>query len=414
MLENERTPEMEEEEDWRPPIRFIEDDEDEAAVEAVEEAAEEITETAEETAEEVAEEITEAAEETAEATEEITEAAEETPEGDKRVRIRKGEKKITSIGGQALIEGVMMRGPSRTMMVVRGKDGKLIYEEVKDKRKKSFIKKIPFIRGIFGFIDSMSIGMGTITRSADLSGFAEEDEPSEFDKKLEKAWGGKLMSILMFIASLLGILLAVGLFVVLPVYSFKGIGWLCNRFLTDTPFTKVVFNSSWTFVIKSVFEGIFRIIIFIAYVALVSRMKEIRRVFEYHGAEHKSIFCYEAGEELTVENARKFKRFHPRCGTSFLIIMLLLGIIAGMFIPESVADWLRVLIKIACLPVIMGIGYELLKICGRYDNWFTRLIAAPGMWMQRLTTKEPDDSQLECALEALIEVIPENQEEDKW
>ncbi len=396
MMENEKNPEIEMEEDWKPPVIFFDDDEEEYETE---EPAAAVTED-------------EGGEAAAEPTSEEAEEAEEAE--DKRVRIRRGEKKITSIGGQALIEGVMMRGPSRTMMVVRGKDGKLIYEEVESKNKKSFIKKIPVVRGIFNFIDSMSIGMNTITRSADLSGFAEEDEPSEFDKKLEKLWGGKFMNFLMGVASLLGILIAVGLFVVFPVYSFKGIGWLCDRFLADTAFTQVAFHSEWSHLIKSAFEGLFRIVIFIIYIALVSKMKDIRRVFEYHGAEHKSIFCYEAGEELTVENARKFKRFHPRCGTSFLIIMLLLSIIVGVFIPETFADWLRILTKLACIPLIMGIGYELLKICGRYDNFLTRIIAAPGMWMQRLTTKEPDDTQLECAIEALIEVIPENQEEDKW
>ncbi len=400
MIENEKNNEIiEEEDDWRPPIRFIEDEEEEALAEV-----ESVEDTVEETIEETSEEVSE----------EVAEDVPEEPAEDKRIRVRKGEKKITSIGGQALIEGVMMRGPSRTMMVVRGKDGKLIYEEVPDKKKKSFIKKIPIIRGIFGFVDSMRLGMGTMTRSADLSGFAEEEEPSEFDRKLEKLWGGKFMDFLMFIASLLGIMLAVGLFVVLPVYSFKGIGWLCDKFLSDSAFTQVAFHSEWSHLIKSSFEGVFRIIIFVIYIALVSRMKDIRRVFEYHGAEHKSIFCYEAGEELTVENAKKFKRFHPRCGTSFLIIMLILSIVAGVFIPPTFPDWLRILTKLACIPLIMGIGYELLKICGRYDNWFTRIISAPGMWMQRLTTKEPDDSQLECALEALIEVIPENQEEDKW
>ncbi len=399
MLENEKTPEMEEEEDWIPPVRFFEDEEEEyTEQEAVSEKAEE---SAEENAEEPAEEASE-------------ETVEEAPEEDKRVRIRQGEKKITSIGGQALIEGVMMRGPSRTMMVVRGKDGKLIYEEVESKKKKNILQKIPVIRGIFNFIDSMSVGMGTITRSADLSGFAEEEEPSEFDKKLEKLWGGKFMDFLMGVASVLGILIAVALFVVMPVYAFKGIGWLCDKFIADSAFTRTAFHSEWSHLIKSAFEGVIRIIIFIIYIALVSKMKEIRRVFEYHGAEHKSIFCYEAGEELTVENARKFKRFHPRCGTSFLIIMLILSIIVGVFIPETFPDWLRILTKLACIPLIMGVGYELLKICGRYDNWLTRIIAAPGMWMQRLTTKEPDDTQLECALEALIEVIPENQEEDKW
>lgn len=367
--------------------------------EKLEETAEEILETTEEAVTETAEEITE-----------------EAPAEDTRVRIRKGEKKITSIGGQALIEGVMMRGPSRTMMVVRGKDGKLIYEEVADKKKKNIFKKIPIVRGIFNFIESMSVGMGTITRSADLSGFTEEEEPTEFDKKLEKLWGGKFMDFLMVIATILGLVLAVGLFFFLPSAIYEGLGWLFGKFLPDADATFVMFSeeSEWYRLIRSSFEGIVKIVIFVIYVALVSRMKEIRRVFEYHGAEHKSIFCYEAGEELTVENARKHKRFHPRCGTSFLIIMLLLGIIAGLFIPETVEYWLRVIIKIACLPLIMGVGYELLKICGRHDNWLTRIIAAPGMWMQRLTTKEPDDSQLECALEALIEVIPENQEEDKW
>lgn len=397
MNENEKITEIEDEEDWRPPIRFPDDD-DEPVAEPLEEVSEDIPESTAECATE----------------ESISGETPEQSEKRTRVRIRKGEKKITSIGGQALIEGVMMNGPARTVMVVRDRSGKLIYEEIKKNRKRSFIKKIPVVRGIFSFIDSMAIGMNTMTRSADLSGFAEEEEQSEFDKKLEKMFGGKLMDFLMFIASLLGILLAVGLFVVLPVYSFKGIGWLCDKFIADTAFTNAVFHSSFTHLIKSIFEGVFRIVIFVAYIALISGMKEIRRVFEYHGAEHKSIFCYEAGEELTVENARKFKRFHPRCGTSFLIIMLLLSIIVGFFIPQSFPDWLRILTKLACIPIIMGVGYELLKLCGRHDNLLTRIIAAPGMWMQRLTTKEPDDSQLECALEALIEVIPENQEADRW
>lgn len=397
-MDENKVNEIEEEEDWRPAIRFEDDEED--AAEAVSEVIEEAEETVENAVEDAAGEAQPVIEE---------------PKPDTSRRAVRGEKKKTSIGGQALIEGVMMRGPHRTTMAVRTPDGKIVTEDVSVGKSHDIIKKIPIIRGVFSFIDSMKVGTSTITRSAELAGFDEEEEPSEFEKKLEKALGGKLFDLLMVVATVLGIGLAVLLFLWLPAKCYEGLGWLSDRFIPESGFNFTVFDdaSPWKNVIRSAFEGVFKIIIFIIYILLISRMKDIRRVFEYHGAEHKSIFCYENGDELTVENARKYKRFHPRCGTSFLILMLLLSIIVGMFIQTDTA-WLRVLIRLACIPIIMGVGYELLKFCGRHDNFLTRIIAAPGMWMQRLTTKEPDDSQLECAIEALLAVIPENQEDDRW
>ncbi len=207
-----------------------------------------------------------------------------------------------------------------------------------------------------------------------------------------------------FLSVILGIALAALLFVFLPTW---GYGWL----LKIPGAAAVIGGKVW----KSVIEGVIRIIVFILYILLCTTMKEIRRVFEYHGAEHKTIFCYEAGEELTVENVKKYKRFHPRCGTSFIVLTVLVGIAAGIFIsvmfPQLDNTWLRPVIKLAMLPVIMGVGYELLKLCGRFDNIFTRIIRAPGLWVQRITTREPDDGQIECAIAALKPVIPENGED---
>lgn len=359
-----------------------------------------------------------AAAETAATTEAEVAAAQTEPEQAAQAEpkcVRGCAGKKTSIGGQALIEGVMMRGPHKTVMAVRKSDGTIEVEEVTIKTGgfMKFIKKIPIVRGVFGFADSMITGMKTLMRSAEIAGI-DLEEQSEGEAKMEKALGEGFFNFLMGLATILGLALAVLLFFFCPSWIYDGIEWLCNRFIPDSQATAVMFSSEWTSLIHSAIEGILKIAIFVIYIASVSRMPDIKRVFQYHGAEHKSIFCYESGEELTVENARKFKRFHPRCGTSFLILMLILGIIAGMFIPESVVTWLRVLIKLGCIPLIMGVGYELLKICGRYDNFLTRIIAWPGMLMQRLTTKEPDDEQLECALASLIEVIPENTEDDQW
>lgn len=313
---------------------------------------------------------------------------------------REKTKCITSIGGQALLEGILMRGPQQTSIAVRLPSGEVETEYMethflKDRWK---IFRFPFLRGIASLIDSMRMGYKALMISAEKSGLEEEEgEPSKFEKWLTRVFGDKLMNVLVVIATVLGVALAVVLFFMLPTWLFNLLGMAAPQ----------VGESQ---LIRSIFEGALRIVIFLLYVVFCSKMPEIRRVFEYHGAEHKSIFCYENEEELTVENVRKYRRFHPRCGTSFMVIMLMLGIVIGFFIPFSNA-LLRTLIKILCIPLLMSIGYELIRICGRYDNIVTHIIAAPGMWMQRITTKEPDDGMIEVAISALKAVIPENGED---
>ncbi len=305
--------------------------------------------------------------------------------------------KKTSIGGQALIEGVMMRGPQKTAMAVRHVSGEIVKEEWENNpSSKPNFWKLPFFRGMYNMVESMIFGYKCLMRSAELAGL--EEEPDQPPKKSESI----LMSVLMVISSIVGVLLAIGLFMYLPTFLYAQIARLFNL-TSDTG------NA----ILRGIFEGILRFILFIAYLAVVSLMKDIRRVFMYHGAEHKTIFCYENGEELTVENIRKQSRFHPRCGTSFMVLMLLIGMIISICIRVDTV-WLRVLVKIALLPVTVGIGYELIKLAGRKNNWFTRMISAPGLWIQRLTTREPDDSMIECAIAAFVPVIPEDRKADEW
>lgn len=304
--------------------------------------------------------------------------------------------KKTSIGGQALIEGIMMRGPETTAMAVRHVSGKIILEEWETAGKnKLWYMRVPFVRGIFNFIDSLRIGYKCLMRSAELSGLEEEEE----EKDEKKSVSPKLMSFLMALSAVLGVAVAVVLFVWLPAFLFRS---LCKAAPS--------FNHA---LLRGVFEGVFRIVLFVGYIALVAQLKDIKRVFMYHGAEHKTIFCYEQGKPLTVENIRPECRFHPRCGTSFMILMLLVGMIVSMLIPDM-NSVLRTVVKILTIPVVVGVGYELIKLAGRRDNLFTRIISAPGLWMQRLTTKEPDDSMIECAIAAMERVIPADPEADKW
>ncbi|MBQ7386139.1 MAG: DUF1385 domain-containing protein [Ruminococcus sp.] len=313
-------------------------------------------------------------------------------------------KKITSIGGSALIEGIMMRGPKKTVVAVRTAPDKIETEEleVKTLSSKSKFFKVPFIRGIAGMIDSLKLSYKSLMLSANKaidSIEVEEEKMSKFEKWLNDKLGEKLMNVIMTIASVLGVALAIVLFIWVPSLLY---GLL-------QPLHPVFDNQ----LLRSTFEGVLRIALFLGYIIIVSQMEDMKRVFMYHGAEHKTIFCYEADEELTVENVRKHKRFHPRCGTSFMIIMLLLGILIGLFVPSFayLGIWgtvLRAAIKILLLPLTVGIGYELIKLCGKYDNWFTRIIAAPGMWAQRITTREPDDSMIETAIAAITPVIPDD------
>ena len=307
-------------------------------------------------------------------------------------------KKITTIGGQALMEGIMMVGPKRTVAAFCDEEGNISTEEISVERltKKYPILGKPFIRGVFALIDSFRMGYKALSISADkLTEGDEEEELTGIDKWLTEHLGDKTTGAIMTIASILGIALAILLFFFLPTVLFN---------LLQSAVSGDI--AGW----RSIFEGILRVGLFIAYVAVIGMVPDIKRTFQYHGAEHKTIFCYENDLPLTVENVRKQRRFHPRCGTSFLILMLVLGIIVGFFIPFS-NPFLRTFTKLLCIPVIMNIGYELQKVCARHDNLLSRIITAPGLWMQRLTVKEPDDKMMEAAITAMEAVIPENGED---
>ena len=380
--------------------------------------------------------------------------------------------KKTSIGGQALMEGIMMRGPKVTAMAVRNPQGEIVLERVPTEgKKRPAICRWPIVRGVFGFVDSMSLGYKCLMRSAEISGL-EEIEAEMAKEKAEKKAAKKaakeaaqsdrkgrdarppeqsnpepsgmtedfsapenvtvphtpvgadvpadddgsrvvtpepasavkeekkesvMMTVIMVISMIFAFGIMIGLFFFLPSFLYKDVmeahipGFpQNNRFL------------------QSICGALIRLILLIGYMSLMLLMKDIRRTFKFHGAEHKTIFCYEQGLELTVENVRRQRRFHPRCGTSFLVLMLLVGILIGFLIPAGINKWLLTAIKIAIMPLVMGLGYELIKLCGRFDNWLTRIIAAPGLWFQRITVLEPDDSMIECAIAAMKEVIPED------
>ncbi len=312
-------------------------------------------------------------------------------------------KRITSIGGSALIEGIMMRGPKKTTVAVRTGEEEIYTEDLKftSLAEKFKIFRIPFFRGISGLIDSMRLSYKALMLSADKAIESvpedEHEEPSKFEKWIDEKFGDKFFKVLMVAASVLGVAIAVLLFFVVPSALFD----LTNYVSAD-------FHSSW--LARSVIEGIIRIALFLFYIVVCSKMSDMKRVFMYHGAEHKTIFCYENELELTVENVRKQSRFHPRCGTSFMVIMILVGIIIGLFIHIA-NPFLRAVVKILLLPISCGVGYELIKLCGRHNNLLTRIIAAPGLWAQRITTKEPDDKMIEVAIKAMKSVIPENGED---
>lgn len=319
------------------------------------------------------------------------------------------DKKKTSIGGQALIEGIMMRGPEVTAMAVRNPEGEIVIETeptVTVKTPKIF--KLPIIRGVYNMISTFKLGYKYLMRSAEIAGI--DEEPSKATTEEEKAKEAKkneaLMSVLMVIASVLGVGLALLLFLYLPVKIFE---W--TRLLIPS----IPDNAA----VKSIFEGVIKIALFVGYMACMRLMNDIKRTFMFHGAEHKTIFCYEAGLELTVENIRKQKMFHPRCGTSFMILVLLVSIIISMLIPSEIAGveivglW-RVLLKFAVLPIIVGIGYELIKVAGKHDNVITRIISYPGVLLQHISVMEPTDDMIECAIEAMKLVIPEDKEKDNW
>ncbi|MBQ9084301.1 MAG: DUF1385 domain-containing protein [Clostridia bacterium] len=318
---------------------------------------------------------------------------------------RKDEPKVcrlNRVGGQAVLEGVMMKAGERTVTSCRNEQGEIVVQDGSfvSVRKKHRILDLPIIRGFVNFIEMMVLSFKTLGFSAEVMGIDDEEE-----KKKKEAEGKKsnTVDIIMFFSIILGILLAVGLFFILPAYAAKGICWLFNLFVPSVAVPSFA---------VAIIEGIMKMIILLTYLALVTLMPDIRRTFQYHGAEHKSIACFEAGDELTPENAMKHRRFHPRCGTSFMFLMILIGIFVGMFVrfilpPEEAFafSWLHPLlvsaIKILLLPLTMGIGYEILMLAGKHDNIVTRIISAPGMWVQRITTKEPTPEMLEIAITSI-------------
>ena len=313
------------------------------------------------------------------------------------------EKHITSIGGQAVMEGVMMRGPHKTAVAVRKPDGEIAVKiDENGTKKKNKLLKLPIIRGCVNFFESMVIGIKALMYSAEFIDLEEEDSESKFEKWLEEKLGDKIKDVVIYFSLIVSLFLSVGLFILLPTVVTRGI---------EAIFEGVAFAGTKTF--TSLCEGIVRMIIFISYLALVSQMKDIKRVFEYHGAEHKSIACYEAQEELTVENVKKHSRLHPRCGTSFLLFVMIVSIILFSLLPRTTI-LPRLLMRIALLPVVAGISYEIIKFAGKSKSKCVCILTKPGLWLQKLTTREPDESQIEVAIESLISVMPEDKEEDKW
>lgn len=370
----------------------------------------------------------------------------------------------TKVGGQALIEGVMMLGPDKGCMAVRKPD-RTIYTEVWERKEQKWYNKAPFIRGCINFVSQMADGYKYINKSGEISGMFDEEEEEKENRKSKKKKGmdesaaenpeeaevvksddifqdseaedkaetvkadsnhssdkaadkkkeesSAATAVIMILSAVLGVGFAIGLFVMLPTFIFSGIQALCGD------------NDISAF--RSLVEGVLKIGIFIFYLWLTSLMKTMKRLYQYHGAEHKTIFCYENGDELTVENVRKYKRFHPRCGTSFIFLTLAISILVYTVLPinsemfmqsfgvnQFMGDLLRICCKIIFLPFVVGISYELIRVAGRYDNLFTKIISAPGLAIQRLTTKEPADEMLEVAIESVKPVLPENPEDAQW
>lgn len=324
------------------------------------------------------------------------------------------EKFKTSIGGQALIEGIMMRGPEKDAVAVRTGDEIKLEVTARKIRPKNSFATWPLIRGAVNFFDSQVVGIKALMRSADLSpeGLVEE-EPSKFDLWLEKKLGNEaFQKMILGIAVFFGLGLSILLFFMLPMVI---VGFL-DRWVHNN-------------LVLNLIEGAVRMCIFMAYMLLVSRMKDMKRVFAYHGAEHKTIRCYEAGLPLTVENVRQQTRLHPRCGTSFLLVVMVISILVFsvasslllMLIPGLAAlrgtFWYRlimILFKLLLLPLVVSITYEINRWAGRHDNWFTKILTAPGMWLQNFTTNEPDDSMIEVGITAVQAVLPQEEGADRW
>lgn len=323
------------------------------------------------------------------------------------------EKFKTMIGGQALIEGIMMRGPEKDAVVIRGKDGLSI--EVSDRKRNppGSFKTWPFFRGVFNFFDAQVVGVKALMRSAELAPEEYQEEPGKLDLWLEKHLNNeKFQKLFIGLSVALGIGLSVALFFLLPMVVSSAF----DRWITDTLGLNLL-------------EGVVRMVIFMGYMLLVSRMEDMKRVFAYHGAEHKTIRCYEAGLPLTVENVRSQTRLHPRCGTSFLLVVMVISIlvfsVASSALLKAVPSLeamrgsfpyrlIMIAFKLLLLPLVVGVTYEINRWVGGNDNAFTRVLAAPGMWMQHFTTNEPDDSMIEVGIEAVKAVLPQKEGSDRW
>lgn len=323
------------------------------------------------------------------------------------------EKFKTSIGGQALIEGILMRGPEKDAIVIRGAEGLTV--EVSDRKQNppGSFKNWPFLRGIFNFFDAQVVGVKALMHSADLAPEEMQEEPSKFEKWLEKVLGSEaFQKALIGIAVTMGLGLSILLFFLLPMVAAS----FFDRWIPNVLTLNLV-------------EGLFRILIFLGYMMLISRMGEMKRVFSYHGAEHKTIRCYESGLPLTVENVRAQTRLHPRCGTSFLLVIMVISILVFSAASSALLALapgletmrgtflfrlLMILFKLLLLPLVVGITYEINRWAGRHNNAFTSVLTAPGMWLQNFTTNEPDDGMIEVGIAALKAVLPEKEGADRW
>lgn len=327
---------------------------------------------------------------------------------------------MTSIGGQAVIEGVMMKGPAKSAIAIRKPDGEIDID-IKDNSSlvaKLKLTKIPIIRGVVAFFDSMITGVRATMYSAEFIDLEDEEEEqtSKVDEFLEKHFGDKLINVVMWVSVVLALVLGIGLFMLLPTIIAGGIRSIfTNETFIQLPeaVAEAIKPAMTSNVLMNLIESVTRMVIFLVYMLLVSKMKDMQRVFEYHGAEHKTIACYEAGAELTAENARKYTRFHPRCGTSFLLIVMIVSILFFSFLTWDNV-WMRMGLRLLLLPIVAGLSYEIIKFAGRSRSKCVAWLTKPGLWMQRLTTREPDDSQLEVAIASLKAVLPQDGEDDRW
>ena len=319
----------------------------------------------------------------------------------------------TMIGGQALIEGIMMRGPEKDAIVVRTPDGLTTEVSPRKMHPKGSVLSWPFIRGPVNFFDSQFVGVKALMKSADLSPDETMETDSKFEKWLEKKLGDKkFQDSILTITVCISLLFSIGLFFVLPML----LGSIFEIWVKNTLASNLI-------------EGLIRVVILVGYMYFASRIPDMKRVFAYHGAEHKTICCYEAGLPLTVENVRKQCRFHPRCGTSFLVVVVVLSVLLFSLVSTSLLTvipalaaikgtigyrLIMVAVKLLLLPVLVSLAYEINRIVGRHDNWFTRILTAPGLWMQRITTNEPDDDMIEVGITAVQAVLPSEEGADRW